>query len=184
MRKLYLFMMISLDGFYEGLEHDISWHNVDAEFNDFANKQLDDSSTLVFGGRTYRMMADFWPTDIAMQSAPETAKRMNVLDKIVFSRSIKKAEWNNTTIYDSDIGSVINNAKKKPGKDIAVLGSSDLCLSLIKENLIDEIRIMVNPVVLGHGKTLFSGITKPPKLELTGERTFKSGNILLIYKLH
>lgn len=177
-------MMVSLDGFFEGPEHDLSWHNVDSEFNDFADKQLDESSTLVFGGRTYQMMANFWPTAIAIKTAPNTAKRMNTLDKIVFSRTLKKAEWNNSELHNGDIETVIRNAKQKPGKDIAVLGSSDLCLCLIKEGLLDEIRIMVNPVVLGRGKTLFSGITEPPKLELTGERTFKSGNILLTYKLH
>jgi dihydrofolate reductase len=177
-------MMVSLDGFFEGSEHDLSWHNVDSEFNVFANKQLDESSTLVFGARTYQMMANFWPTEIGITAAPNTAKRMNSLDKIVFSRTLKKAEWNNTELHNGDISTVIQSAKEKPGKDIAVLGSSDLCLSLIKEGLLDEIRIMINPVVLGRGKTLFSGITKQLKLELTNERTFKSGNVLLTYKLH
>ena len=177
-------MMVSLDGFYEGPQHDLTWHNVDHEFNDFADKQLDESSILVFGGRTYKMMADFWPSDIAIKMAPNTAKRMNSLDKIVFSRTLKRADWNNTELHNGDISTVIQNAKEKPGKEIAVLGSSDLCLSLIKEGLLDEIRIMVNPVVLGHGKTLFSGIINQLKLELTSERTFKSGNVLLTYKLH
>lgn len=177
-------MMVSLDGFYEGPEHDISWHNVDSEFNDFADKQLDESSTLIFGRRTYQMMADFWPSDIAIKTAPGTAKRMNALHKIVFSRTLQKAEWNNSELYDGDIATVIRDAKKMPGKDLAVLGSSDLCVTLIKEGILDEIRIMVNPVLLGNGKRLFSGITKPLKLELINERTFKSGNILLTYKLH
>ena len=177
-------MMVSLDGFYEGPDHDISWHNVDSEFNDFANKQLDETSTLVFGGRTYKIMEDFWPTDIAIKAAPDTAKRMSSLHKIVFSHTLKQTTWNNTELHSGDVDSVIRRAKKAPGKDIAVLGSSDLCLTLIKDGLLDEIRIMINPVMLGHGKTLFSGITQPLKLELTSERAFGSGNVLLTYKLY
>ncbi|HUC95862.1 MAG TPA: dihydrofolate reductase family protein [Candidatus Saccharimonadia bacterium] len=184
MRKMFLFMMVSLDGFFEGIDHDLSWHNVDAEFNDFADKQLDETSTLVFGSRTYKMMADFWPSDIAIKTAPNTATRMNSLHKIVFSRTLKKAEWNNSELHNDNTAAVIRNAKKKPGNDIAVLGSSNLCLSLIKESLLDEIRIMVNPVVLGHGTPLFSGINKPLKLELNSKRSFKSGNVLLTYKLY
>jgi dihydrofolate reductase len=177
-------MMVSLDGFYEGLQHDLSWHNVDPEFNDFANKQLDDSSALVFGRKTYEMMANFWLSDIALKNAPDTATRMNSLHKIVFSRTRKTAAWVNSEIHNGDIDSVLRDAKKRASKDIAVLGSSDLCLSLIKDRLLDEIRIMVNPVVIGHGTTLFNGITEPLMLELMSERTFKSGNILLTYKLH
>jgi dihydrofolate reductase len=183
MRKMYLFMMLSLDGFFEGKGHDINWHNVDAEFGEFADKQLDESSTLVFGRRTYQMMADFWPTDFAIKNVSETASRMNALPKIVFSRTLEKVEWNNTELHSSNVVTVIQNVKKIPGKDIAVFGSSDLCLTLIKDGLIDEIRIMVNPVVLGHGTPLFSGINGPLKLELTKEHTFKSGNVLLTYKL-
>jgi dihydrofolate reductase len=176
-------MMVSLDGFYEAPEHDLSWHRVDSEFSDFADKQLDESGVLVFGRRTYQMMADFWPSDSAIKAAPNTASRMNSLPKIVFSRTLKKAEWNNSELYSSGIAEVIRNIEKTPGKDIAVLGSSDLCLTLIKEGLLDEIRIMVNPVVLGQGTPLFSGITKPLNLELTSERTFTSGNVLLTYNL-
>jgi len=184
MRKMYLFMMVSLDGFFEGPGHDLSWHNVDSEFNDFADKQLDETSTLVFGGKTYKMMADFWPSDIAVKTVANTATRMNSLHKIVFSRTLKKVEWNNSELHNSGIAEAILNTKRKPGKDIAVLGSSNLCLTLIKENLLDEIRIMVNPVVLGHGTPLFSGLNEPLKLELTSERAFKSGNVLLTYTLH
>ena len=180
---MYLFMMVSLDGFFEGAEHDLSWHNVDAEFNDYADKQLDESSTLVFGRKTYQMMASFWPTDVGIQAAPDTAKRMNSLDKIVFSKTLEKVEWNNSKIYDNDIATVIESYKKMPGKDIAVLGSSNLCVTLIKENLLDEIRIMVNPVILGKGTPLFAGLQTPTKLSLNSSRKFQSGNVLLNYKV-
>jgi dihydrofolate reductase len=185
MRKMFLFMMVSLDGFFEGPNHDLSWHNVDSEFNVFADKQLDETSTLIFGSRTYEMMANFWPSEIAIKNVPKTAARMNALHKIVFSRTLKRAEWNNTELHNSnsDIAAVIQKVKEKSGNDIAVLGSSNLCLTLIKEGLLDEIRIMVNPVVLGRGTALFSGISEPLKLELVCERTFTSGNVLLTYTL-
>jgi dihydrofolate reductase len=183
MRKMFLFMMVSLDGFVEAPDHDLSWHNVDSEFNEFANKQLDETSTLVFGGTTYKMMADFWPSDMAAKNAPETASRMNSLHKIVFSKTLGKAEWNNSELHSSDIARVIHDAKNESGKDIAVLGSSNLCVALIREGLLDEIRIMVNPVVLGQGTPLFTGINEPLKLNLVGERQFSSGNVLLTYRL-
>lgn len=176
-------MMVSLDGFFEGVDHDLSWHNVDTEFNDFAAKQLDETSTLVFGGKTYKMMADFWPTDFATETDPKTADRMNSYPKIVFSRTLKSASWNNSELYSSNVASVLKATKENSTKDIAVLGSSNLCLTLIKEKLLDEIRIMVNPVVLGKGTTLFTGIETPLKLALNTSREFKSGNMLLNYRI-
>ncbi|MGH7239844.1 MAG: dihydrofolate reductase family protein, partial [Candidatus Saccharimonadales bacterium] len=81
MRKIFLFMMTSVDGYFEGVDHDLSWHNVDEEFNAFANAQLDEADTLVFGRRTYELMASFWPTSKAMESASGTATRMNSLSE-------------------------------------------------------------------------------------------------------
>jgi dihydrofolate reductase len=176
-------MMVSLDGFFEGVDHDLSWHNVDAEFNDFAVKQLSETSTLVFGGRTYKMMADFWPTDFAIKTDPQTANRMNYLHKIVFSRTLKAAHWNNSELHSSNVASIVRAVKEDSSKDIAILGSSNLCITLIKEELLDEIRIMVNPVVLGKGTTLFTGIKTPIKLTLDSSRKFQSGNVLLNYRV-
>jgi dihydrofolate reductase len=183
MGKMYLFMMVSLDGFFEGVDHDLSWHNVDEEFNNFAVKQLDETSTLVFGGRTYKMMADFWSADFAIKMDPQTANRMNSFQKIVFSRTLKKANWNNSKLHSTNVASVIRSTKADSSKDVGVLGSSNLCLTLIKERLLDEIRIMVNPVILGKGTSLFSGIETPIKLNLNSSKEFKSGNILLNYRI-
>jgi dihydrofolate reductase len=183
MRKMYLFMMVSLDGFFEGQNHDLSWHNVDSEFNEFAVKQLGQTSTLVFGGKTYGMMADFWPKDNAKKAAPETAERMNNLQKIVFSKNIKSASWNNSELYGYNVAGTVRTLKRKDGKEIAVLGSSNLCLTLLKERLIDELRIMVNPIVLGKGNLMFSGIGNQLELELANSRPFHSGNILLTYNI-
>jgi dihydrofolate reductase len=180
MRKIFLFMMTSLDGYFEGKNHDLSWHNVDTEFSAFANKQLDDVDTLVFGRRTYDLMASFWPTQEAIRVDPDTATRMNSLQKIVFSHQSFVPAWGPTDMY-SDV-KTLSGIKQRPGKDIAVLGSSNLCLTLLSEDLLDEIRIMVNPVVIGEGTPLFSGIDHH-KFYLIDSRTFTDGNVLLRYKV-
>lgn len=182
MRQVFLFMMVTLDGYFEGVDHDISWHNVDGEFNKFANAQLDETDTLVFGHRTYELMAGFWPTRQAMGSAPETAKRMNSLNKIVFSSQRLIPRWEPTVAY-TDIQK-LNEIKQKPGKSIAVLGSSNLCVSLLGAGMLDEIRIMVNPVAIGKGTALFAGIDKFHKFTLVDSRIFANGNVLSTYKVN
>jgi dihydrofolate reductase len=175
MRKTFLFMMVSLDGYFEGTNHDLSWHNVDQEFIEFADKQLDEADTLIFGRTTYEMMASYWPNEPADDS---TAVRMNALEKVVFSHSELEVDWENTTA-STDLVAKMNELKVQPGKDIAVLGSSHLGKDMIETGLLDEVRIMVNPVFVGEGSTLFEGLSK--SLELTGTRTFKNGNVLLVY---
>lgn len=182
MKKMFLFMMISADGYFEGPKHQLDWHNVDSEFVDFALKQLDEVDTLVFGRRTYQLMYEFWPSETAKKADPLTAKAMNSLDKIVFSRTLKSVDWQNTKLIKSNLKETIKELKSRPGKDIGVLGSSNLCLSLIEDQLLDEIRLMVNPIVLGQGTTLFDGLKKPLKLKLSSQRAFNSGNVLLTYK--
>jgi dihydrofolate reductase len=163
MRKTFLFMMVSLDGYFEGTNHDLSWHNVDQEFIEFADKQLDEADTLIFGRTTYEMMASYWPNEPADDS---TAVRMNALEKVVFSHSELEVDWENTTA-STDLVATMNELKVQPGKD------------MIETGLLDEVRIMVNPVFVGEGSTLFEGLSK--SLELTGTRTFKNGNVLLVY---
>jgi dihydrofolate reductase len=180
MRKAIIFVMTSLDGYFEGSNGDLSWHNVDAEFNDFAAEQLDEADILLFGRKTYELMAGYWPSDTAVTNDPIIAGMMNSKPKIVFSKSMDKAEWNNTRLL-SDVGAGILELKEQPGKDLLILGSANLAVSLIEQKLIDEFRIMVNPVVLGDGAILFDGIKDRHKLKLLNIITFKSGNVLLNY---
>lgn len=181
MRKVLVFLMVSADGYFEGPGHELDWHNVDAEFNDFAISQLDEADTLVFGRRTYEMMASFWPSDVAQKDDPVVAGKMNDSAKIVFSHSLAEAGWHNTKLVQDDAAKTLQALKEKPGKAILVLGSSKLSVSLLTAGAIDELRLMVNPVVLGTGNTVFGGITKPHRLSLLDTQTFKSGNILLRY---
>ncbi len=181
MRKLLLFMMVTLDGFFEGPNQDINWHNVDEEFNDFAIAQLNEVDTLLFGRRTYEMMASYWPTEAAKQDDPIVADKMNSLPKIVFSNTLSAVEWENTRLVKESFAQQISSLKQQPGKDLIIFGSSDLAVTFLEQGLLDECRIMINPVVLGDGKSLFKGINDKINLKLLKTRTFRSGNVLLYY---
>jgi dihydrofolate reductase len=183
MRKLFLFNLISLDGFFEGPNRELDWHNVDSEFNDFAIQQLDSIDLILFGRITYEMMASYWPTEDAVKNDPVVAGRMNSINKIVFSKTLPKADWNNTTLIKDNAPEEVEKLKNQPGKDIAIFGSFGLAFTLLPDKLIDEFRIMINPVVLGKGKQMFDSITDRLHLKLIGTKVFKSGNVLLYYEM-
>ncbi len=182
MRRVLFFMMISLDGYFEGEGRSIDWHNVDEEFNDFAIAQLEEVDTLLFGRVTYEMMASYWPTAQARENDPIVAGKMNGLQKLVFSHSLSDVKWENTRLVKGDLAAEMKQLKAQPGKDMIIFGSSDLAVTFIKQGLLDECRVMVNPVVLGGGKPLFAGIHDRLRLNLLRTRTFQSGNVLLCYE--
>jgi dihydrofolate reductase len=183
MPKLYSFNMVTLNGFFEGPEPwSIDWHNADAEFNDFSIEQLNTIGTILFGRKTYQGMANYWPTPAAVEADPVVAGAMNSLPKIVFSRTLQTADWNNSRLIKDNIAEEITRLKQEPGKDLALFGSANLMSTLMKLNLIDEHRVMVNPVVLGSGTSLFQGVDGRLNLKLDNARTFKSGNVLLTYQ--
>lgn len=178
-------MMISLDGYFEGPNHNLSWHNVDDEFVDFAIEQTSNVGTILFGRRTYELMRDFWPTKEARRTDPKTAELMNNTPKIVFSKTLEKVKetehWKNVRLVNKNVEEEVKNLKQESGRDIAVYGSSNFCVSLLKMGLLSELRIMVNPVTIGEGTTLFEGMRGKLKLKLTNTRQFNSGNVLLTY---
>ena len=180
MRKIFAFLVTSVDGYHETNDGDLSWHNVDAEFLDFAVEQLEEADTLLFGRKTYEHMAEFWPTDDGLNSDPAIASRMNGFDKIVVSGSLSEAAWGPVTIISDDVAEQLTKIKEQPGKDIAVLGSSELTASLLRAGVVDEIRIMVSPVALGSGHPVLAGADRTG-LELLRFRHFASGNMLLTY---
>jgi dihydrofolate reductase len=111
-----------------------------------------------FGRVTYAMMASYWPTPIAIKNDPLVAEGMNNADKIVFSRTLKKVEWNNTRLVKDNIVEEIKKMKQQPGKDMTVLGSGSILTQFAEQDLIDEYQIMVDPVVLGRGTQIFKNI--------------------------
>ncbi len=182
MRKVFLFMMVTLDGFFEGPNQEIDWHNVDEEFNEFAIQQLNDVDMLLFGRVTYQLMASYWPTPFAKENDPIVADKMNTVPKLVFSQTLDKAEWNNARLVKENIAEEISKLKHQQGRDLAIFGSAALAVSLLQMGFIDELRIMMNPVVLGKGKPLFKGIHEKLNLKLLKTKTFRSGNVLLYYQ--
>jgi dihydrofolate reductase len=128
------------------------------------------------------MMASYWPTPMAIKNDPVVAEGMNSAEKIVFSRTLKKAGWNNTRLIKDNIAEEIRSLKQQSGKDMTILGSGSIVTQFAQEGLIDEYQIMVDPVVLGLGTPLLGGIKQKLDLKLTGTRTFKSGVVLLCYQ--
>jgi dihydrofolate reductase len=184
-----MFMTISLDGFFEGRDHDISWHNVDDELNKFAIELLRETDTILFGRRTYELFEDFWPKAVddpkISKDNLEKARLINNMNKVVFSKTLTKVEerenWRNVKLIRDVNSEEIKRWKQESGKDLCI-GGSNLALGFAQLGLIDEIRIMVDPIVLGEGTRLFEGVKDKLNLSLLKTRTFKSGNVLLYYQ--
>jgi dihydrofolate reductase len=182
MRKVILFDLITLDGFFEGTNKELDWHNVDKEFSEFANEQLLSADMLLFGRVTYEIMKAYWPTESAIKNDPIIAEKMNAIPKIVFSRTLKKAEWNNTQLIKENIEEEVKKMKQQPGKNIFIQGSANLSSTLRQLNLIDEYRVIINPILLGAGTPLFKSVKDKLELKLINTRVFNSGNVLLCYE--
>jgi len=180
--KLVLFMVTSVDGYFEGQDHDISWHMVDDEFNDFAVKQLKEFRALLFGRRTYQLMVSWWPTVTAEKDDPVVAGLMNSAEKYVFSHTLQTAAWENTTLVKDEADAFVRNLKARNDKDIAIFGSNNFCVSLMGADLVDEFRIMTCPVAIGTGLPLFSGLAKRENFIRGNVREFSNGNVLVTYQ--
>jgi len=181
MRKLTVFNLMTLDGYIAGEGGDISWHSVDEEFQELANAASNSGNTLLFGRVTYELMAGFWPTPEAIRTDPVVAAGMNKSEKIVFSRTLQKADWNNTRLVRDNMLAEVRKLKQGTGKDLTVLGSGSIVAQLAEEGLIDEYQVLLNPVVIGKGKTMFEGLKRRLALKLVRTRTFGNGNVLLTY---
>lgn len=182
MRKLIVFNLITLDGFFEGPNQDISWHNVDGEFNDFSIQQLRSMGTILFGRVTYQMMASYWPAPQALRDDPIVAELMNNTPKVVFSHTLQQADWHNTTLVKGEASDAIRKLKQQPGGDMFIFGSGGLVSSIAPHDLIDEYRLIVNPVFLGSGVLMLRGLNERQHLKLLRTQTFQSGNVLLCYQ--
>jgi dihydrofolate reductase len=179
MRKLIMWNMVTLDGFFEGTQPwDIDFHNTGwgDELQQFSNEQMSTADLLLFGRVTYDGMAQYWST-----ATGETADRMNGIQKVVFSRTLASADWANTRLVSTDAAEEVARLKGEPGGDILVFGSAELCASLMRAGLIDEYRLGVNPIVLGEGTPLFKPGTGPANLRLLESRPLQTGCVLLFY---
>jgi dihydrofolate reductase len=183
MRRLVVFNSVTLDGYFTDLNGDMSWaHSEDVEFNTFVEGNAKGGGELVFGRITYDLMASFWPTPAAIKSFPVVAGGMNDSPKVVFSRSMEKASWNNTRVVKGDAAAEMRKLKKEPGKDLVIMGSGSLVAQLAEEGLIDEYQLVVIPVVIGGGRTMFDGVKGKLALKLKSTRAFRNGNVFLRYE--
>jgi dihydrofolate reductase len=182
MRKLIAETLISLDGYFEDNNKGLGWHNVDQEFDNYTIEMLGNMGTLLFGRVTYEIMESFWPTEHAIKADPIVARYMNELPKVVFSKKLKTATWNNTKVVNTNIVEEVQKLKEQPGKDIALFASSNLAKTFAEKNLIDEFHFLINPVVLGGGHCFLNGLQSKQKLKLIRSSVFNSGNVLLCYE--
>lgn len=174
--------LVTLDGYFEGRDRwDLSWHqNVwGEELEAFSLEQLRSMDTLLFGRVTYEGMASYWAS--ATGEPGEIAELMNGVPKIVFSRTIERADWINTRVVTSNAVAEVAAMKAAPGKDLFVFGSADLCSTLTDHALIDEYRLCVAPVILGAGRRLFREGATPVALKLEEVRRLRAGGVILRY---
>ena len=182
MRKLIVSNLATVDGFFAGPNREIDWFIVDKEFISYSEKMLNSADLLLFGRITYQVMVSYWSTQHAITNDPVVAERMNNLAKIVFSKTLQGVEWNNTKLATQCTIEEIETLKQQPGKDIVVLGSAQIASALTQLGLVDEYRIILNPLILGAGKPLFGGIDGRLPLQLLRSATHKSGNLILYYR--
>ena len=183
MRRLVVFNQLSVDGYFVDAHGDMSWakDGADDEFNRFTAERAQTGGVLLFGRVTYEMMESFWPTPEAVRMLPRVAEQMNKLPKVVFSRKMKEARWNNTTVAD-DLEGTIRRMKAQPGPGMAIMGSGKIVSQLAGTGLIDAYELIINPVALGAGRTLFTDVRERVRLRLTESRTFKNGKAFLCYE--
>jgi dihydrofolate reductase len=174
MRKLVLQMQCSLDGFVGGPNGELDWifPDFDAQFAEWCIEKLWQAGAHLMGSATYRDMAAHWPCSTEPYAAP-----MNRIPKIVFSRSLKKAEWGETRIVSGDLAKEVARLKHESGADLLAHGGARFARSLVRSGLIDLYRLVVHPVVLGKGLPLFTELASPLRLKPAATATFKTGLI-------
>ena len=126
MRKLISFTQVTLDGYFTGRNGDLSWAHEgpqDAEWNAFVSGNASGGGQLLFGRITYELMVSYWPTPAAREHDPIVAERMNNLPKVVFSRTLSQASWNNTKLMKGDLVTTVWKMKMEPGEDMVIMGS-------------------------------------------------------------
>lgn len=182
MRKLSVFNQVSLDGYFVDAHDDMSWaHRDDPQWTRFTQQNAGGEAELIFGRVTYEQMASFWPTAAARAMNAPVAARMNAMKKVVFSKTLDKASWANTKLIKSDLLSAVRRLKRAKGPDLLIMGSGSLVAQLTEAGLIDSYQVVVNPLVLGGGRTMFEGVSRRA-LTLTKSKAFKNGNVVLWYE--
>ncbi|MBL0224209.1 MAG: dihydrofolate reductase [Geobacteraceae bacterium] len=180
MRKLIMWNLITIDGYFEGTKHwDLPWHEQvwGEELERFSLEQLESADVLLFGRVTYEGMAAYWQT-----SGGKIADYMNSLPKVVFSRTLQTAAWNSTRLVKENVAEKVARLKQQGTGNIFVFGSANLSKTLMNEGLFDEYRLGIAPVINGDGRLLFSGGLKSQRLELLETCPLSNGCVILRYQ--
>jgi len=189
MRKLIVSMNVTLDGFMSGSNCELDWHfqSWNQEMSESLAQQLSNADTILMGRITYKAMAQYWASSVSDPFFPREdlpfADMMNTHSKIVFSKTLKKANWNNSKLINGNIEFEIAQLKYQQGKDMIVYGSGQLVSTLIPLDLVDEYQVWIHPVILGNGNALFKNLHDQIKMKLLGARTFSSGVVRLNYSV-
>ncbi|HXV43696.1 MAG TPA: dihydrofolate reductase family protein [Anaerolineae bacterium] len=186
MRKVVLFMHISLDGFAAGPNGELDWISYDEELEKYAEGVVSTVGAPLYGRVTYQMMESYWPTVLTNPSSTkheiDHANWVENIPKVVFSKTLEKVEWNNTRLIKDNIAEEVLKLKQQPGKDLVIFGSPGLTHTFMELDLIDEYRLTVNPVILGQGMPVFKDFKDPSDLKLLNAKTFDSGVVALHYE--
>lgn len=181
MASIGAFISLSLDGCYADERGDMSWaHSQDPEQAEFTAANAKGGSGLLFGRVTYEMMAGFWPSPAAAEMMPDVAASMNALPKFVVSRTLKSADWSNTTVIGGDLIGEVERLKAS-GPDLTILGSGSVVAQLAAAGLLDTLDVMLVPVALGGGKRLFDGAPRSLSWRREDVRQFSNGNVFIRY---
>ncbi len=185
MRKLVLFMHMSLDGFAADPNRGLDFLSYDKELEEYADELVKTVGSPIYGRTTYQLMESYWPTVLkkpdAGKHALEHAQWVENVPKIVFSKTLNEVTWNNTRLIKDNVAEEVNKLKQQPGKDLVIFGSPGLATSLMNLGLIDEYKLTVHPVILGNGISVFTSNTAKSALKLLDSETLKSGVLTLHY---
>ncbi len=187
MARVMVFNNISLDGYFTDAHGDMGFGQntrPDPEWDEYVrgNASGGGEGLFLFGRITYDMMASYWPTPIAQSSMPQVAASMNNTPKVVFSRTLEQAGWQNSRLVKEDLAGEVRRLKAGD-RDMVIFGSGTIVSQLTRQHLVDEYQFIVVPVILGGGRTLFDGLKEKVPLQLVRSRSFANGNVLLVYTL-
>lgn len=184
-RRLFVSMIVSLDGYIEGPNRELDWFPDDnPQFERYADEMIDSVGLALYGRRSYEAMVSYWPEAEKNPRSPMDlafAKRMNALPKVVLSRTLERADWNNTRIVGDHVKEAILELKQQPGKPLVAWAGAGLVATLAELDLVDEYRVIICPAVLGAGTPLFSPQLRP-QLRLVRTTQLGSSVVVLCYE--
>lgn len=183
MRRLFLHINVSIDGYITDPAGDIDWRFADEEFQAHLDDMLESIDGIVFGRTAFEQLAAYWPTAGDEVSSTQR-RRMHELPKYVMSRTLRDTAWHNSHLLGDDPATALTDLKHQEGRDLALFAGGQAATAAIRLGVLDELRLLVNPVLLGGGTPLYDGTYPKQDLRLTNTRRFASGALLNTYDLH